>query len=81
MIIMTGILARIRAALSPKLGRDITDDDVEFSAEQLRMSPPPPALAQCAAYWRARAALQAKLPAAAPPPRKVDDPLEWWLLR
>ena len=81
MSIMSNIRAKIRAALTPKHGRDITDDDVEFSAEQLRMSPPPPALAQCAAYWRARAALQARLPAAAPPQRKVDDPLEWWVLR
>ena len=81
MSIMSNIRARIRAALTPKHGRDLKDDGVQFTPEQLRLSPVPPALAQCAAYWRARSALQAKLPAAAPPPRKVDDPLEWWHLR
>lgn len=77
---MSNIRAKIRAALTPKLGRDLNDDDVQFTPEQLRLSPVPPALAQCAAYWRARSALQAKLPAAAPPQRKVDDPLAWWRL-
>ena len=81
MNLVSRISAKIRAAMTTKIGRSVDDDDAQFTSEQLRMSPPPPALAQCAAYWRARAALQARLPAAAPPQRKVDDPLEWWVLR
>ena len=77
---MTGILARIRAALTPKLGRDLHDPDVEFTPEQLRLSPVPPALAASPAYWKARTS--ARIAPPAPPPRKVEpDPLAWWHLR
>ena len=78
---MTGILARIRAALTPKHGRDLQDDDVQFTPEQLRLSPVPPALAASAAYWKARNS--ARIAPPAPPPRKVEpDPLlAWWHLR
>ena len=43
MSIMSNIRAKIRAALSPKHGRDLNDDDVQFTPEQLRLSPVPPA--------------------------------------
>ena len=77
---MTGILARIRAALTPKLGRDLRDDDVQFTPEQLRLSPVPPALAASPAYWKARTS--ARIAPPGPPPRKVEpDPLAWWHLR
>ncbi len=74
------LLSRIRDALTPKHGRDINDDDVEFTPEQLRMSPVPPALAASAAYLKARNSAHIAPPA--PPMRKVgpEDPLAWWRL-
>ena len=80
MSIMSNIRAKIRAALSPKHGRDLNDDDVQFTPEQLRLSPVPPALAASPAYWKARTS--ARIAPPAPPPRKVEpDPLAWWLIQ
>ena len=74
------LLSRIRDALHPKHGRDINDDGVEFTPEQLRMTPVPPALAASPAFWKARNS--ARIAPPAPPPRKVEpDPLAWWHLR
>ena len=78
MSIMSNIRAKIRAALTPKHGRDL-QDDVQFTPEQLRLSPVPPALAASAAYWKARNS--ARIAPPAPPPRKVEPDLAWWHLR
>ena len=81
---MKALLAAARRLLVKPQGKSINDPDIQFTGDQLRALTVPRHLADCKAYWRARAALNPPAPRPIPE-RKARQATsgsvpDWWLI-